>query len=145
MAWQAARGLAPIAAVLEQLRTGAWDAALEPFVLARGLALVAQEDPALAGLLAELLTLEAQIVALSSDQAELERQIRSSPISAACSDWRSHGGMSALCTSGYWRLRAERSQAQADLGTAQAEAEADQAEFQRDREAFEQKTQAERG
>ncbi|MCC8987451.1 MAG: hypothetical protein LM523_07085 [Candidatus Contendobacter sp.] len=56
---EAARALAPIAAVLDRLRVGVW-AALEQIraVLARGLALVARQDPALAELRLELLTLE---------------------------------------------------------------------------------------
>ena len=56
---EAARALVPIAAVLDRLRVGVW-AALEQIraVLARGLALVARQDPALAELRLELLTLE---------------------------------------------------------------------------------------
>ena len=135
---EAVRALAPIAAVLERLRVGAWAAALEQIqaVLARGLALAAWQDPALAELRLELLTLEAQIVALSSEQAELERQIEA----FAHQQHVAIGEVMAECLHlrwEYWRLRAERSRAEADQ-TAQAEAEADQAEFQRDREAFEQ-------
>lgn len=56
---EAARALVPITAVLDRLRAGAW-AVLEQIqaVLARGLALVARQDPALAELRLELLTLE---------------------------------------------------------------------------------------
>jgi hypothetical protein len=135
---EAARGLAPIAAVLERLRAGAWEAALEQIqaVLARGLALVAWQDPALAELRLELLTLEAQIVALSSEQADLERQIEA----FARQQYQAIGEVMAECLHlrrEYWRLRAERSRAEVDQ-TAQAEAEADQVEFERDREAFDQ-------
>jgi hypothetical protein len=133
---EAARALAPIAELLDQLRAGDWVAALERIqaVLARGLALVAWQDPVLAALRLELLTLEAQIVALSSEQAELERQIEE----FAHQQHLAVGEAMAECLHlrrEYWRRRAERSHAKADQ-TAQAEAEADQAEFQRDREAF---------
>jgi len=133
---EAARALAPIADVLDRLRVGDWAAALERIqaVLARGLALVVWQDPAVAALRLELLTLEAQIVALSSEQAELERQIEE----FAHQQHLAIGATMAECLNlrrEYWRLRAEHSHAEADQ-TAQAEAEAEQAEFQRDREAF---------
>ena len=135
---EAARALAPIAELLDRLRVGDWAAARERIeaLLTRGLALVAWQDPALAALRLELLTLEAQIVALSSEQAELERQIED----FARQQYQAMGETMAdylHLRQAYWRLRAERSHAEADQ-TAQAEAEADQAEFQRDREAFEQ-------
>lgn len=133
---EAARALAPIAELLDRLRAGDWAAALDRIqaVLARGLAVVAWQDPALAALRLELLTLEAQIVALSSEQAELERQIED----FAHQQHLAVGEAMAECLHlrrEYWRRRAERSHAKADQ-TAQAEAEAEQAEFQRDREAF---------
>ena len=121
----AARALAPIAELLDQLRAGDWAAALERIqaVLARGLAVVAWQDPALAALRLELLTLEAQIVALSSEQAELERQIEE----FAHQQHLAIGATMAECLHlrrEYWRRRAEHSHAEADQ-TAQAEAEAE--------------------
>lgn len=135
---EAARSLPAIAELLEQLQRQDWAAAQTSIaaLLARGVALMSYEDPALAELRLELLTLETQIVALSSEQAELERQIEA----FAHQQHLAIGEVMAECLHlrrEYWRLRAERSHAEADQ-TAQAEAEADQAEFQRDREAFEQ-------
>ena len=135
---ETARELPPIAEILDQLQAEFWAAAntLIELVLARGMALTIYQDPIVAELRLELLTLEAQIVALSSEQAELERQIQQ----FAQRQHQELGAIIGECLRlrrEYWRQQALRSQRPEDQATAAA-ADAEQADYQQAHEAFEQ-------
>ncbi len=115
--------------MLDQLRVGEWAAAsvLIEDLLARGMALTIYQDPVVAELHLELLTLEAQIVALSSEQAELERQIQQ----FAQRQHQELGAIIGECLRlrrEYWRRQALRSQRPEDQAEAQA-AEAEQTDY----------------
>ena len=133
-----ARVLPPVAAVLDRLRDVDWAAAgaLIEELLARGLALAVYQDPVVAELRLDLLTLEAQIVALSGEQAELERQIQQ----FAQHQYQELGELTGECLRlqrEYWRRQALRSQRPEDQAAADA-AQAEQADYQEAQEAFAQ-------
>ena len=133
-----ARVLPPVAAVLDRLRDADWLAAgaLIEELLARGLALAVYQDPVVAELRLDLLTLEAQIVALSGEQAELERQIQQ----FAQRQYQELGEIIGECLRlrrEYWRRQALRSRRPEDQAAAEA-AQAEQADYQEAQEAFEQ-------
>jgi hypothetical protein len=133
---EGARGLPPVAEILERLRGADWATAetLIAAVLARGLALAVYQDPVVAELRLELLTLEAQIVALSGEQAELERQIQQ----FAQRQHQELGELLGDCLRlrrEYWERQARRSRRPEDRAAADA-AHAEQADYQQAHEAF---------
>lgn len=135
---ETARRWPPVAEVLEQLQAEAWTVAGELIeaLLARGMALAVYQDPIVAELRLELLTLEAQIVALSSEQAELERLIQQFA-------QRQHQALGAIIGEylqlrrEYWRRQALRSQRLEDQAQAE-EAATEQADYQQAHEEWEQ-------
>ncbi len=100
------------------------------------MALAIYQDPVVAELRLELLTLEAQIVALSSEQVELERQIQQFA-------QRQHAELGEIIGEclrlrrEYWRRQALRSQRPEDQAAADA-AQTEQADYQEAQEAFAQ-------
>lgn len=135
---ETARGLPPVAEVLAHLQAEAWTTAGELIdaLLARGMALTVYQDPIVAELRLELLTLEAQIVALSSEQAELERLIQQ----FAQRQHQELGEVLGECLrlrQEYWRRQALRSQRLDDQAQADAAA-AEQADYQQAHEEWEQ-------
>jgi phosphatidylserine/phosphatidylglycerophosphate/cardiolipin synthase-like enzyme len=74
---QAARRQPAIAELIERLHRQDWPGALQLLddLLAQGTALIVHQDPEITTLRLELRTLEAEVVALSSEQADLEQQI----------------------------------------------------------------------
>lgn len=109
-----AGALARVSAVLDLLHARRWDAALEEVeaLLSRGMAVTVYEDPVIAALQLEIRLLQAQVLALSNEQADLERTIQ---------DFAHHrhqeiGRVLEDCLAlrqEYWRLRAEQEKRQA--------------------------------
>jgi mono/diheme cytochrome c family protein len=105
--------------------------------LARGLALMPYEDPELAALRLELRTLEAQVVALSQEQAEVERLIQefARRQQATLGDLLEE---SLRLRQLYWQRQAERREATDADREAHAQARDDYADYQQSREEVEQ-------
>lgn len=121
----------------------AWltDPALFEVLLARGVALMPYEDPEWATLRLELRTLEAQVVALSQEQAELERLIQEFAR-------RQHEMLGDLLEESlrlrqqYWQRQAMRRTATDEDREAHAHAREDYADYQQSREDVERMPEA---
>ncbi len=142
---EAARSLPAIAELLDQLQRRAWAAAQAGLaaLLARGLALMPYEDPELAALRLDLRTLEAQVVALSQEQAEMERLIQE----FARRQQEALGDLleeSLRLRRLYWQRRAERGDATEADREAHAQARDDYADYQQSREEVERMSEAPR-
>lgn len=142
---EAARSLPAIAELLDQLQRRDWAAAQAGLaaLLARGLALMPYEDPELAALRLELRTLEAQVVALSQEQAEIERLIHE----FARRQQEALGDLleeSLRLRQLYWQRRTERGNATAADREAHAQARDDYADYQQSREEVERMSAAPR-
>jgi len=142
---EAARALPAIAELLDQLQRRDWAAAQAHLaaLLARGLALMPYEDPERAALRLELRTLEAQVVALSQEQAELERLIQEFAR-------RQHEMLGDLLEESlrlrqqYWQRQAMRRTATDDDREAHTQAREDYADYQQSREEVERMPEAPR-
>lgn len=135
---EAARSLPAIAELLDQLQRRDWAAAQAGLaaLLARGLALMPYEDPELAALRLDLRTLEAQVVALSQEQAETERLIQE----FARRQQEALGDLldeSLRLRRFYWQRRAERGDATEADREAHDQARDDYADYQQSREEVE--------
>lgn len=142
---EAARSLPAIAELLDQLQQRDWAAAQASLaaLLARGLALMPYEDPELAALRLELRTLEAQVVALSQEQAETERLIQE----FARRQQEALGDLleeSLRLRRLYWQRRAERGNATEADREAHAQAREDYADYRQSREEVERLPEAPR-
>ena len=142
---EAARSLPAIAELLDQLQRRDWAAAQASLtaLLARGLALMPYEDPELAALRLDLRTLEAQVVALSQEQAETERLIHE----FARRQQEVLGDLleeSLRLRRLYWQRRADRGDATAADREAHAQARDDYADYQQSREEVERMAEAPR-
>ena len=142
---EAARSLPAIAELLDQLQQRDWAAAQASLaaLLARGLALMPYEDPQLAVLRLELRTLEAQVVALSQEQAETERLIHE----FARRQQEVLGDLleeSLRLRQQYWQRQAMRRTATDDDRAAHTQAREDYADYQQSREDIERMPEAPR-
>lgn len=142
---EAARSLPAIAELLEQLQRQDWAAAQTSIaaLLTRGVALMPYEDPEWATLRLELRTLEAQVVALSQEQAELERLIEEFAR-------RQHEMLGDLLEESlrlrqqYWQRQAMRRTATDDDRETHTQAREDYADYQQSREDVERMPEAPR-
>lgn len=142
---ETARSLPAIAELLDQLQRRDWAAAQASLaaLLARGLALMPYEDPELAALRLELRTLEAQVVALSQEQAETERLIQE----FARRQQEALGDLlekSLRLRRLYWQRRAERGDATEADREAHTQAREDYADYRQSREEVERLPEAPR-
>jgi len=134
----AARSLPEVAEVLDSLQRQDWATAQAQLaaLLARGLALIPYEDPELAAFRLELRTLEAQVVALSQEQAEVERLIQEFARceQAALGDFLEEA---LRLREQYWQQRAAHRAATEAERTAYSQARTDYADYQNSRAAAE--------
>lgn len=134
-----------ITELLDQLRRRDWAAAHASLaaLLARGLALMPYDDPELAALRLELRTLEAQVVALSQEQAEVERlsqefaRRQQTELGDLLEEYLYLQQM-------YWQRHAESREATDEIRAAHAQARDDYEQYRQSREAIEAMAEAPR-